>query len=345
MSVNRKSDNRQQHNLDVLKAIDGYRQHFMDAVYWQPYVKMVCQRHKLRPAEVVDTGLPGTYPTFIVDEHWVIKFFGELFNGADTFEVERQVNQLIEANQTIVAPALIVWGHLFENTAGWSWPYLIFEFIPGVSLGEVYEQVGFDDKLVLAQNLAQITRQLHAHLPARPSSNQLTWEAYVNLIKKQYVTCQRIQQAAEAVPNHLAQQIDTFLPPLDRLIGPGIRPCLIHADLTADHILGQLKNGAWTTNGLIDFGDAMVGDFVYELIALHLDLFRGDKRLLAVYLAAYGVDDQFYQSLPTKAMSLTLLHRFDVFGYVCKTYPQVSEATSLEEAAILLWDVNKGHAV
>jgi Ser/Thr protein kinase RdoA (MazF antagonist) len=113
---------------------------------------------------------------------------------------------------------------------------------------------------------------------------------------------------------------------------------LIHADLTADHLLGELCNGKWVTRGIIDFGDAMVGNLLYELVALHLDLFRCDKHLLGIYLDAYGVNHAFRKALPRKAMSVTLLHRFDVLVSLPPGW--LKDAPTLDHLAAVLWDLD-----
>ena len=87
-------DQQLQKHLEPLKNLDGYRRYFMDVDYWRPYVQIVCQRHQLTPYQTIRTGLPGCYPTFIVDDRWVVKFFGQLFDGALAFEAEKEVNQL-----------------------------------------------------------------------------------------------------------------------------------------------------------------------------------------------------------------------------------------------------------
>lgn len=76
-------------------------------------------------------------------------------------------------------------------------------------------------------------------------------------------------------------------------------------------------------------------------LALHLDLFRGDKCLLRAYLNAYGLDQHIHQILPTKAINMTLLHRFNTLAQVFRCqYLQVSEIATLNRLATLLWDVN-----
>ena len=55
---------------------------------------------------------------------------------------------------------LVAAGELGEE--GWPWPYLVFEYIPGISLGEVFEQVTLEDRLRAARELGETVRRIHA---------------------------------------------------------------------------------------------------------------------------------------------------------------------------------------
>ena len=65
--------------LAGLDTLDGYRSSFIDPVLWRPFVEQVCARHGL-PCRAIRPGLAGSFPTFIVERHWVVKFFGRLFD-------------------------------------------------------------------------------------------------------------------------------------------------------------------------------------------------------------------------------------------------------------------------
>lgn len=147
-------------DLDSLESLDGYRQHFMDENLWLPHVRAVCRRHDLLPCQLIRAGLPGTFPTFIVDDRWVVKFFGRLFDGQQAYETEYQVGRVLPSDLIIRAPAILYSGELLESEAIWIWPYLIFEYIDGTSIGEVYEQVSFEDKLELTRIIGKATRQI-----------------------------------------------------------------------------------------------------------------------------------------------------------------------------------------
>ena len=321
-----------------LQSLDEYRARFSSIQYWQPYVEIVCERHHLIPCHNARCHNPGTYPTFIVDDHWVVKFFGELFNGPANYATELDANLLVAGDRQIAAPALLAQGNLLGPSEGWRWPYLIFEYLPGVSLGDVFDEITLEDKLTVARQLGALTRHLrHLHLDnaavLRPDAS-----TYTDMLRELHPACAQRQRQWHTLPDHLLAQVESYILPLDALLAGARSPALLHADITGDHLLGKLEAGHWTMQGLIDFGDAIVGDPAYELIPLHLDAFHCDKRLLDAYLTAYGILPSERQALIRRAMSLSLLFQFNIFGGVFGLFPQASQVETLDELAARLWD-------
>lgn len=87
------------------------------------------------------------------------------------------------------------------------------------------------------------------------------------------------------LPEHLVEQVPGYL--ADALPAA----VLVHADITADHVF--VDNGQLV--GIIDWGDAIVADRSYELVALYLDTLNGDARLFDRFLdtAGWQRDDTF----------------------------------------------------
>ncbi len=319
-------------DLALLDDIDNYRSLFTSVEFWEPAVKIVCQRHNLAPNGPVRIGVPGTCPTFITAERWVIKFFGRLFEGGKSFAVEKEAGQLVALDPAIPAAQVIAQGEL--GAGGWPWPYLVYAYIPGISLGELAGQVAEEDWLRIAHELGEIVRRLHA----LPLDNSTVFpnntRSYLQFLQAQRAACVANHRSWGSLPAHLIEQIENFLPPLDTLIDHSRPAHLIHADLTRDHLLGQVVNRRWTTLGLIDFGDAMTGDLLYELAALHFDLFRGRRQLLNTFLDAYGLDAPARRGLARRAMATALLHQFDLFSGLAQETLQTS---SLEALTEVLW--------
>ena len=313
--------------LARLETLDGYRQHFMDAALWRPCVTGVCRAHGWT-CERVRPGVAGTFPTFLVDEARVVKFFGPLFDGATCLKVEYEAAQRMAAVPEVPIARLLAEGTL-AGTAGWG--YLVFEFVEGVSIGEVYAQVGFEDRLALARWLGGWMRRMHAvevrGETALPSLGLERMSGWFSL---------RWPEDRQKWPVRLAAGVREYLQENAAFIQSG-DGCFIHADLTLDHVLGMLEDGRWTTRAVIDFGDAMRGNLYYELAALHLDLFDCDRRLLAAFLEGYGLDPD--PDFARKAMATTLLHQFDVYGHLFAWKPELGKARTLEELARWLWEV------
>lgn len=85
---------------------------------------------------------------------------------------------------------------------------------------------------------------------------------------------------------------------------------VVHADLTSDHVFvdgGRLV-------GIIDWGDAMLADRSYELIALYLNCFDLDRRLLQTFLNGYQWPAE--TDFERRAMQAALTFEFDPFSKV-----------------------------
>jgi hygromycin-B 7''-O-kinase len=323
--------------VDQLENIDIYRKHFMDSALWQPHVQTVCRRHGLYPCQQVRAGLAGSFPTFIVEDRWVIKFFGQLFGGELAYATELQVNRILPPDFAVRVPALLYSGSLLEHGLTWSWPYLIFEYLPSISIGEVYEQVNFEDRFVLASALGKVTRQMQRLSLDEVPLFHAGLDAYARFFRNQRVKCLANHRQWQSLPGHLIDQLEEYLLPVETLVDPLVPHGLIHADITRDHILGRLEADRWVTQGLIDFGDARVGNVFYDLAALHIDLFRCDKRLLRAYLDAYGLEDR--RQFARKAMSAALLHEFNIFSLMGNMKPQFYTASTLADLAEVIWDI------
>src|SRR5262249_49729636 len=151
--------------------------------------------------------------------------------------------------------------------------------IPGLSLGE--SDVSYADRLALATWLGPVVRSIHT-LPLDDAGPLMPeWDDFAAFLAAQRAAAAATHVRWGRLPARLVAHIDTYLPRLEELIDRPATPALIHADLNRDHVLGEIVGGAWRPTGVIDFGDARVGDRMYELVALHLGLFDADGRLLS----------------------------------------------------------------
>jgi Ser/Thr protein kinase RdoA (MazF antagonist) len=324
------------HPLDQLSSLQSYTRLFYDDRFWTPYVVQACAQHGI-PCQQVSGGIPGTFPTFIVDRQVVVKFFGRLFDGAHSFAVERAIARSLAELPHIPAAPLLGEGALDPAGADWHWPYLIFNFLEGKSYGEVRQQLTQANQTRLASQLGGWVQAIHA-LPVPPDGPfENTWAGYAAFLSRQSEDCRARLAVWASLPDRLLSQVEDYLLPVADLINLSTRPHIIHADLTGDHLLGQVTEGRWITRGLIDFGDARIGNIFYELPALHLDFFQGDLRMLSAFLEGYSFVPP--PDFPRRALSFCLLHEFDLFTSPVITTPLLQKCLTLADLAEHLWRV------
>lgn len=322
-----------------------YSTHFMDMHVWQPYVVEVCRRQGIG-CHGVSPCFPGTFPTFRVEltgekdqqaaRCVVMKFFGPLFDGAEAFKIELGLSHWLNQQSLLIhSPGLIAHGQLECD-----WQYMIFEHIPGERIGQHTDRLSKDDWFTVARQMGKYLRRLHAlglpHLPEVARFNPPTWEPYRNFLQQQRLNCVAHHRDWNDLPTHLLSQLERFVLPVDQLIDFSAPPHLIHADLTVDHLLGGKVSEKWRTAAVIDWGDAMIGNLYYELIALHLDLFHADVQLLRCFLEAYGLPAFFQQDFTRKAFNVALLHQFPM---PARVYAPHQDASTLQDLAERLFGV------
>lgn len=322
------------HTLDQLSSRQAYTRLFTDAQFWTPYVNQVCARHGI-PCRRVKGGIPGTYPVFIVDRRVVIKFFGVLFNGERSFAVERSIGQLLAENPQIPAAALLGEGSLDPEGGDWPWPYLIYKFLDGQSYVEVRHRLSQPEKLSLAAELGRWAHNLHTLPLPQGGPFEKDWSGYAAFLAGQRAGCASRHAAWGSLPDRMVSEVKEYLPTIHELIDFGARPHIVHADLTGDHLLGKITRGRWITRGLIDFSDARGANLYYELPALHLDFFQGDRSLLRAFLDHYGFVPP--SDFPRRALSYCLLHEFNLFSSPLFQTGLLAKCKSLENLADNLW--------
>jgi Phosphotransferase enzyme family len=340
-----------------------YSDHFMDPVIWEPFLHQVAKLHGFECHQILP-GLPGTFPTFIVGQNQptdpaqnsvVVKFFGPLFDGAGSFLIEQAMGRFIARHSlSIQSPAILAEGQLSA-----AWHYLVFEYIPGVSFGKAYQELNPEELERVAMQMGKFMHELHAltatHEPVIPFANrEVCWDGYAEFLETQREACLDHHGSWHDLPTQLLAQLPGYILPTDQLLDWSSPPHLIHADLTADHLLGRLTarqpddpldlsvsslrdattlkqpGKGWESLEIIDWGDCREGNVLYELVALHLDMFRANKRLLRLCLQSYGLPIFYQENFAHKALSTLLLHQYPMPAHI---YAPYQDARSLDELA------------
>jgi hygromycin-B 7''-O-kinase len=314
----------------IIPNQQGYSQMFTDLIVWRPLIEAVCSRHDL-PCHTITSSVPGTHVVFLVDGRFAIKLFSSFFDGVRSYQFEHDVYKLLAHYPTIQAPSLVAHGELFSDSDGWPYPYVVTQVIPGTPLTDLPDDQWQKHSATIAAYLGRWMRKLHS-LPldglVSIDSNWNNFTAFVAAQKQQYM------KSGFQPPRVFDHLKSSCAPLLEDLIDQSAPPCLLHADITRDHVLGKVENESWWPTGIIDFGDGRIGDPIYDFIALHLDVFRGDKRLLKIALDAYG---DIPPDFARRATALTLLHEFDVLSGMAFDLQSIPD---FEALSAHLWDVS-----
>ncbi|UJR36996.1 hypothetical protein I4U23_029704 [Adineta vaga] len=183
--------------------------------------------------------------------------------------------------------------------------------------------------------MVRITEVIYSSIDSQPILSKMQNE-FLDFVNKQEKTCKKRHYRWRTLPEHLIEQIPDYLETHEHLKATS----LIHVDISCDHVFGQFDSNDehWHITGLIDFGDALVGDPVYEFVALHCTLSDLDKNLLSTVLKAYRT---YEKPFVERAMIAMLLFEFNVFKNVIEHRSEdFSKVATLEELAESIWTID-----
>jgi Ser/Thr protein kinase RdoA (MazF antagonist) len=245
-------------------------------------------------------GYPGTCAVFVVNEAMVFKFFPPFAHK----DYGRELKLLTELPADVPAlPHLLANGVLADRI---DWPYLVTRFEPGAPWREKRVHLTAADRVNVAAEVGSTLRALHL----RPLPEGVEWPSAADWPK---LFVERVNTAPAELAHWTqlpAKVIDEATDLLHSTAWQAHRPCLVHGDVTEDHVLVEGGDGRWELSCLIDWADAEVAGAAYDWVALWFSFCDRDPGLLRATLAAYDptlvIDAPFVDAM----LAYTLLHRF-----------------------------------
>ncbi|KAK4747488.1 hypothetical protein SAY87_014074 [Trapa incisa] len=222
------------------------------------------------------------------------------------------------------------------------------------------------------------------------SKISLEWKIFFrNLSNKKMGVSSRLTKWGDPIPDALIKRIDEYLPndltkffPLsedDHNLDEIWTPMWIHSDIMDDNIQMESCSGnsnyngialdevihrgssngqrsedthgmSWRPSHILDFSDLTVGDPLYDLIPIYLDIFRGDTILLKQLLQSYKLpfmsrgasqyeseEDGKFRRLSYRAMCYCILHDENILGAIFTIWKELRQAKSWEEVELAVW--------
>ena len=285
----------------------------------------IIERHQL-PAAPLKLFSEGTNLVFAYGENTVIKIFPPCHR--DQFKSDFLVLKHLQDKLSIETPTVQYEGEIF------GWPYIVMTQLDGTLLETLWDKMDHDNKVIILRELGALIREVHVLPTLGLEDIDCHWEQFIH---NQINLCVEHHRSV-GLPNPLLEQISSYIfSTKDALITIG-RPVLLTGEYTPMNFLVKQVKGVWHIDGLIDFGDAMLGLPEYDLLGPGAFLIQGDKVLLREFLRAYGYTaDTMTPALSHQLMALMLLHKYSNLNVQVRIKDWQSKVQNLKDLENLVW--------
>lgn len=316
-------------NLPDIKSFEefeSFKLHKTDIVENALY--NIIQKHRL-PAGILNA-LEGTNIVYALGNESVIKIYPPIHK--EHYLSESLVLKNLQGKLSIKTPILEYEGEIS------GWPYVVISRIKGSSLEGLWENLEYSNKIIIIRELATLIREVHSLPTEGLEVIDCHWPEF---IKKQINHCQ-VQHQNTHLSECLIQQMFAYLEPIKEDLLTIEKPVILTGEYTPMNLIVQQKGSVWHIEGLIDFGDSMLGLPEYDLLGPGCFLIQGDKSLLREFLKAYGFSlDSFsadrLDELSHKLTALMLLHRYSNLEVQIRIKDWKSKVKNLKDLENLVW--------
>lgn len=284
--------------LPDVPDVDAYRAVRGDPAVWLPAFEVICARHGIDAGDLY-AERSGTNMVFRAGHGPWLKLFAPLW--AEDFVRERTSLAAVASDEWLALPQLLHEGEIE------GWPYLVLSHLEGRAIGAVWPALDREERVDLARQVGALLQRLHAVDVRACAPIHDDWPAWVN---EQRAVCVERQRGYGLEPDWV-RELEVRVAALPALLDPEDAPVFLHADVTDEHVFVERREGRWRVTGLIDFGDAMVGDRLYEFAAPLVFMSQRQPQVQRALLAGYGWDaDRVAPTMIQRMVGWCLLHRY-----------------------------------
>lgn len=268
----------------------------------------------------------GTNVVFSYDDNLVIKLFPPFHRGQ--FESERLVLKALEGKLEVKTPTLYFEGEI----AGW--PYIIMNQLKGTLLETIWHTLDHNNKLIIIKELGTLIKNVHSLSTQGLESIDCHWKMFI----ENQIACSIEHHRNKNLSPILLQQIPSYIESVNESLLRIEKPVILTGEYTPMNFLVTIIEDIWHISGLIDFGDAMLGHYKYDLLGPGAFLIQGDKELLNGFLSAYGfLPNELNEDLSHQLTSLMLLHKYSNLEIQVRITDWKDKVSNLKELENLVW--------
>ncbi|RFP15220.1 hypothetical protein D0T25_19000 [Duganella sp. BJB488] len=188
------------------------------------------------------------------------------------------VAPLLEGRLSLQTPRLIGSGEI-DN-----WVFVITSRLTGVLLADVWPSLDVGQKRAIMVQTGQVLRELRAVAFGENIAIKVDWPSY---LRELTVGCLARHQRRK-MPAGLLGQVLPYIEAAGEFAKAG-EARLIHMDIHPWNLMARQEAGRWKLDGLLDFGDAIVGHSDrFELLTPLIFMAQGNPILLDALLESYG---------------------------------------------------------
>lgn len=188
------------------------------------------------------------------------------------------VAPLLDGKLSVQTPSLIASGEIDH------WVFVIFSRLQGTLLADIWPALDLEQKQAIMVQTGQLLRELrHVQFDA-DIAIRVDWPAY---IQELIAACMTRHQRRK-MPEGLLAQVMPYLETAGDFASAG-DPRFIHMDIHPWNLMAKQEQDVWKLSGLLDFGDAIVGNSDrLEILTPMIFMAQGNHLLLKSLLQAYG---------------------------------------------------------
>lgn len=271
-----------------------------DAEYWRPHVEDIAKRHGLSLGTYEPPLGDATNAVFFVGDA-VVKIYTPFFHGRESKGMEPAALRAVGADGAVVVPKVRATGELVAGSKDWAWPYAVLTRVPGRLLEADWQAMPLPQRLGLLRDVGAAMAKIHKIPPTAELADayrKLWPQGFQSFLSRQL---EEFKGHPELLGLPIADSVRDFQLPTS----PPAWPMILHGDIEPAHLFHE--NGK--LSGIIDFGDAKLGDPLYDFVAVRLSL-AGDEAHLQALFEGYGFDPRATDEGRAKLGLYTLLHEW-----------------------------------
>lgn len=310
---------------DITPAeFDQRYRHAFDA--WRPAIEELALRHGLR-CNTIEPCAGGSNLVAAVDQRWIVKLFPPFHRHQ--WESERRVLPRFAGTLPVSVPELVASGELEDGYA-----YAIITRLGGESLESSWRRYTRIERASLMSQIGETMAAAHAVEVGDLDDLPPRWPDF---LRRQIAGC-RERHTRLGMPAWIVDRVDEFVADaLPALPLEGAR-VILTGEYTPSNLLVEETRAGPRLTGMIDFGDAMIGPAIYDLLGPASFLACGDPLLLRNLIEHHGqLDWPIRAPMRRGLLALLCLHRYSNLDIQIRGIDWRTRTGTLDALALAIW--------